>query len=398
MMFTGNATDCGEGRAVQTRVAKNTRKVTSRAEKIVTNIFAAADICLDGDRPWDITVHDERFHRRVLASGTLGFGESYMDGWWDCAALDQMCFRALRSHLEERMRISFREAIDVVAAIILNLQTKGRVRAVAQRHYDLGNDFFQAMLDPAMQYSCAYFRDTDDLAVAQRQKMDLICRKLGLAAGMRLLDIGCGWGGLAKYAAENYGCAVVGITISEQQQRFAEVFCRGLPIEIRLQDYRDVKESFDRIVSVGMLEHVGFKNYRRYMESAFRCLKDEGLFLCQVIGDIASQARRDPWIARYIFPHSMLPSAARVTRAAEKLFVLEDVHNFGAFYDRTLMAWETNVRRAWPQFKDRHGERFLRMWRFYLLSCAGAFRARSLELFQFVFSKGGLLGGYSPLR
>jgi cyclopropane-fatty-acyl-phospholipid synthase len=219
-----------------------------------------------------------------------------------------------------------------------------------------------------------------------------------LAAGMRLLDIGCGWGGLAKYAAENYGCAVVGITISEQQQRFAEVFCRGLPIEIRLQDYRDVKESFDRIVSVGMLEHVGFKNYRRYMESAFRCLKDEGLFLCQVIGDIASQARRDPWIARYIFPHSMLPSAARVTQAAERLLVLEDVHNFGAFYDRTLMAWETNVRRAWPQFKDRYGERFLRMWRFYLLSCAGAFRARSLELFQFVFSKGGLLGGYSSSR
>src|SRR5439155_24519310 len=278
MMFTGSAAECREGRAVPTRVVTNTRKVPSRAEKIVANIFAAADIRLDGERPWDIRVHDERFYRRVIASGTLGFGESYMDGWWDCAALDQMCFRALRSHLEERARISFLEAIDVVAAIILNLQTRRRARTIAERHYDLGNDFFQAMLDPAMQYSCAYFRDTHDLAVAQRQKMDLICRKLGLAAGMRLLDIGCGWGGLAKYAAENYGCAVVGITISEQQQRFAEAFCRGLPIEIRLQDYRDVKESFDRIVSVGMLEHVGSKNYRCYMESAFHCLKDEGLF------------------------------------------------------------------------------------------------------------------------
>jgi cyclopropane-fatty-acyl-phospholipid synthase len=254
------------------------------------------------------------------------------------------------------------------------------------------------MLDPAMQYSCAYFRGTRDLAEAQRHKLDLICRKLGLEAGMRLLDIGCGWGGLAQYAARHYGCRVVGITISREQQAYATASCQGLPIEIRLQDYRDISESFDRIVSVGMVEHVGYKNFRSYMQTAFRCLKDDGLFLCHTIGCNGFNTHCDPWISRYIFPNSMVPSATQITQAAEGLFTVEDVHNFGADYDHTLMAWEGNFRRSWDGFKCRYGERFYRMWRFYLLSCAGAFRARNLQLFQFVFSKSGILHGYQAPR
>ncbi|HEY5893686.1 MAG TPA: cyclopropane fatty acyl phospholipid synthase [Chthoniobacterales bacterium] len=366
----------------------------SEALIVLQNLLASADILTNGRRPWDIQVHDDRFYRRVLSGGSLGLGESYMDGWWDCAALDEMCFRAVRARLEEKIPLNFQAMISIATPVIFNLQTKRRARRVARRHYDLGNDFFEAMLDPAMQYSCAWFQGVTRLADAQRLKMDLICRKLRLKPGMRLLDIGCGWGGLARYAARHYGCHTVGITLSKEQQAYGDAACRGLPVEIRLQDYRDMRESFDRIVSVGMMEHVGPKNYRDYMETACRCLKEDGVFLCQTIGGVRSSARTDPWIARYIFPNSILPSASQVTHAAEGLFVLEDVHNFGVHYDRTLLAWEENFRVSWHRFRNRFGDRFERMWRFYLLSCAGAFRARSIQLYQFLFSKGGILGGY----
>jgi cyclopropane-fatty-acyl-phospholipid synthase len=366
-----------------------------RAHALLEEVFAAGDIHLDGHRPWDIRVRNDRFYTRVLTAGTLGLGESYMDGWWDCEDLDEMLFRAIRAQLAERNQLNLRTAVSMATAAAFNLQNKSRARRVGQQHYDLGNDFFQAMLDPAMQYSCGYFQNTTDLAVAQRLKMELICRKLGLQPGMRLLDIGCGWGGLAKYAAEQYGCRVVGITISREQQAYASAVCEGLSIDIRLQDYRDIRESFDRVVSVGMLEHVGYKNYGTYMKTVSRSLADNGLFLCHTIGDTRSRTSTDPWISRYIFPNSLLPSASQVTRAAEGHFVLEDLHNFGSYYDATLLAWERNFRASWDRFESRYGERFYRMWRFYLLSCAAAFRARSIELYQLVFSKQGILGGYT---
>jgi cyclopropane-fatty-acyl-phospholipid synthase len=372
----------------------HTQPRASKHRTLLEEIFAAADIHLDGRRPWDIRVHDERFYARVLSAATLGLGESYMDGWWDCEALDELFFRAIRARLAERVGLNLRATVSFATAIGLNLQNKRRARRVGRKHYDLGNEFFQAMLDPAMQYSCGYFRETTDLAEAQLHKMALICRKLGLQSGMRLLDIGCGWGGLAKYAAEQHGCRVVGITISREQYAYASANCGGLPIEIRLQDYRYLNESFDRIVSVGMMEHVGYKNYRTYMKAASRCLVEDGIFLCHTIGDTRSRRESDPWIERYIFPNSLIPSASQVTRAAEGLFVLEDVHNFGVYYDSTLLAWDENFRGSWSQFESRYGERFYRMWRYYLLSCAAAFRARSLELYQFVFAKPGLLGGY----
>ncbi len=365
----------------------------------IEDLFAAADIAIDGRRPWDIHVHNPDFFRRVLADGTLGMGESYMEGWWDCEALDEMSCRAARARLEDLLPGKKRAMLAaLLARVSFNPQSRQRARVVGERHYDLGNDFFAAMLDPAMQYSCGYFRGTADLETAQRQKMDLICRKLALRQGMRLLDIGCGWGGLARHAAEHWGCAVTGITISQEQCAHAQEWCRGLPVEIRLQDYRDVNEHFDRVVSVGMMEHVGVRNYRHYMECAARCLRSDGLFLCHTICGSATYERADPWIIRYIFPNSELPSAALVARAADGIFLIEDVHNFGAYYDPTLMAWERNFQAAWPQFRDRYGDRFHRMWRYYLLGCAGAFRARSLNLFQFVLSKGGLPGGYESVR
>jgi cyclopropane-fatty-acyl-phospholipid synthase len=368
----------------------------SLAQATLQGLFASADIRLGGDRPWDIRVLDKRFYRVVLAGGTLGFGESYMDGWWECDALDEMCCRAIRARLEERVSLNVPTALAITSSFLFNLQTRSRSKEVGIRHYDVGNDLFEGMLDPSMQYSCAWFRDTDDLAQAQREKMDLICRKLGLEKGMSLLDIGCGWGGLARHAAEHYGCRVVGITISEEQRRYGADVSRGLPVEIRLQDYREISEQFDRVVSVGMLEHVGPKNYPQYMRKVFQTLRQGGVFLCQSIAANQASLYPDPWVARYIFPNSMLPSAAQVAKAAEKLLVLEDVQNLGSDYEKTLKAWESNFSRSWPRFESRYGERFYRMWRFYLLSCAGAFKARSLQVFQFVFSKGGTR--YLPSR
>lgn len=359
----------------------------SRTQNVLTSLLATADIQVDGIRPWDITVHDARFFGRVLAFGTLGFGESYMDGWWDCDLLDEMCCRAIRCQLDQRFAFRLPNLWTVFTAFFMNQQTIRRSRKVGGVHYDLSNDFFEAMLDPNMQYSCALFDEGDDLAVAQLRKLEWICRRLRLRPGLRLLDIGCGWGGLARYAARQYGCHVVGITISRGQFHYAQRWCRGLDVEIQLRDYREVTERFDRVVSVGMVEHVGHKNYRTYFRSADRLLTDDGLFLCQGICRNSSRIDVDPWIKHYIFPNSALPSAARLLRAAEGSFVLEDIRNIGPSYDPTLLAWNENFQRSWPRFADRYGERFRRMWRFYLLGCAGAFRARSLQVFSMLFSK-----------
>jgi cyclopropane-fatty-acyl-phospholipid synthase len=361
----------------------------STAQDVMTNLLGLADIRVDGARPWDIQVHDPRFFSRVLASGTLGFGESYMDGWWDCDALDEMCCRAIRAGLEKRFAFRLPNVWAFLSAVLANQQTPARSRKVGRVHYDLSNEFFETMLDPNMQYSCALFAEGDDLTSAQLRKLGWICERLRLRPGLRLLDIGCGWGGLARYAARQHGCHVLGITISREQFRYAQRWSRGLDVEIQLRDYREVTGQFDRIVSVGMVEHVGYKNYRAYMQAAARLLGKNGLFLCQGICGNLSRVHTDPWIERYIFPNSMLPSLARLTHAAEGVFIVEDVKNIGPNYDPTLLAWEQNFRRAWPSFANRYGQRFRRMWRFYLLSCAGAFRARSLQVFSILFSKEG---------
>src|ERR1700736_5188102 len=359
----------------------------SRAQNVLTNLLAGADIQIDGPRPWDIRVHDARFFGRVLASGTLGLGESYMDGWWDCEALDEMCCRAIQARLDRRFAFNLPNLWSLLTALVVNPQTRRRSRKVGRVHYDLSNDFFEAMLDPNMQYSCALFGDGDDLAAAQLRKLDWICERLRLRPGLRLLDIGCGWGGLARYAARHYGCQVVGITISREQFHYAQRWCRGLDVEIQLRDYREVTGQFDRVASVGMVEHVGPKNYRTYFRAAADSLGEDGLFLCQGICNNSLHLHTDPWIERYIFPNSILPSAGQLARATEGVFVLEDIKNIGLNYDPTLLAWNKNFERAWPRFTDRYGERFRRMWRFYLLNCAGAFRARSLQVFSMLFPK-----------
>ena len=281
--------------------------------------------------------------------------------------------------------------------VLFNLQSMARARRVADRHYDLGNDLFFSFLDPYRQYSCAYFRDTEELEQAQRNKLELICRKLGLTAADRVLDIGCGWGGLGRYAAERFGCTVTGVNISKEQLRFAGGFCRGLPVRFEERDYRSIGGKYDKIVSVGMFEHVGGKNYRTFMEVVRRCLKDDGIFLLHTIGRNDSSNGCNPWITRYIFPDAMLPSIAQIARAAERLFLIEDWQNLCPHYDRTLMAWNERFQEAWPRLRDRYDERFKRMWEYYLLSCAGAFRARENQVWQIVMTPCGV-GAAPPPR
>ena len=363
----------------------------------IESLLEPADIRVGGDRPWDLRVHHERLFARVLAHGTLGLGEGYVEGWWDCPAIDEMVLRAWRARLPERIR-PWRDLPRMLQARLFNLQRGRRAYVIGKHHYDIGNDLYQRMLGRRMIYSCAYWRDAQTLDDAQEAKLALICDKLQLQPGQRVLDIGCGWGGAAQFAAERYGVEVVGVTVSQQQAEMARERVAGLPVEIRLCDYRRLDERFDRIFSIGMFEHVGYRNYAHYFEVVRRCLADDGLFLLHTIGSPRSLTRTDPWIARYIFPNSMLPSAQQVTRASEGHLVMEDWHNFGADYDRTLMCWYDNCEAAWSELdRNRYGDAFQRMWRFYLLSCAGAFRARHLQLWQVVFSKHGWPGGYRPV-
>jgi cyclopropane-fatty-acyl-phospholipid synthase len=250
------------------------------------------------------------------------------------------------------------------------------------------------MLDKRMIYSCAFWKNASTLDEAQEAKLDMVCRKLELKPGMRVLDIGCGWGGMAQFAAKNYGVEVLGVTISKEQASLARERCQGMPIEIRLQDYRSIDDTFDRILSLGMFEHVGYKNYRTFMNKARNLLKEEGLFLLHTIGSNTSRKTTDCWIQHYIFPNSMIPSAKQIAGSMEGLFVLEDWHNFGADYDKTLMHWFDNFRSSWNALKKNYDERFFRMWKYYLLSCAGTFRARSNQLWQIVLSPKGIPGGY----
>lgn len=365
----------------------------------IEELLAKADIKVNGGRPWDIQIHNDQTWARVVSQGSLGVGESYMDGWWDVERLDEFFFRIFRQNLDSKIGVSLPVIMEVVMSKMINLQKKSRAFQIGEKHYNTGNDLFELMLGKSLAYSCGYWSEgATNLDEAEFAKFDLICRKLGLKEGMTLLDIGCGWGTLMKYAVENYKVKAVGITVSKEQAEYARNICKGLPIEIRLGDYRDLNEKFDRIVSVGMFEHVGYKNYETYMKIAHKCLKDDGLFLLHTIASHRSNGINDPWIKKYIFPNSNLPSLKLITPALEKYFVMEDWQNFGADYDKTLMAWHKNVEDNWDTLKNTYSEKFHRMWNYYLLLCAGIFRARQFQLWQIVLSKKGILGGWKLIR
>ena len=371
----------------------------NKYKRLAEKLLSMAEIQINGTHQWDIRVHDERFYKRAITEVELGIGESYMDGWWDADKLDELIYRIVRNDLQNKVKHNLKIAFQLAGFYLINMQARRRAFIIGERHYDLGNDLFQAMLDKRMNYSCAYWKDATTLDEAQENKLELICRKLYLKPGMRILDIGCGWSAFGKYAAEKYGAKVLGVTVSKEQLKLGKDLCKGLPVEIRLQDYREVNDKFDRIVSVGMIEHVGYKNYRDYFKMANKNLVDDGLFLLHTIGEVRSLKSADAWTHKYIFPNGMLPSVAQLGKAVEGLFVMEDWHNFGADYDKTLIAWYHNFEQSWNRIKNNYSERFYRMWKYFLLSSAGAFRARNKnQLWQIVLSKNGVLGGYCSVR
>jgi cyclopropane-fatty-acyl-phospholipid synthase len=372
---------------------------SSLAKTLLQRLLARADVRIDGDRPWDLKVKDPRLFWRLLLHGSLGLGESYMDGWWECQRIDELIRRLLKADLDRGL-YSPREVIDLLLARCMNMQSRSRAWIVGERHYDIGDDLYRAMLDSTMSYSCAYWKDATDLDAAQEAKLDLIARKLRLSPGMRVLDIGCGWGGAARYLAERYSVTITGVTISNNQAATARERCHGLPVDIRLQDYREVRGKFDRIYSIGMFEHVGYKNHRPYMRIVRELLAEDGLFLLHTIGSGSSRkvVRTDPWMERYIFPGSTLPTGSQLVESFKDYFLLEDWHNFGVDYDKTLMQWYRNFEAAWPRLAGNYSERFYRMWKYYLLACAASFRARKSQLWQLVLAPAEAERGYESVR
>lgn len=380
---------------IQTPVSKIYTDTARRS--LVEEVLAQGDIQINGSRPWDIQIHDDRFYKRVLAEDALGLGESYMEGWWDAEELDTFFFHLFGVDLSQ-VRMSWERKLTLVKDRFMNRQSKTGAFIIGQQHYDRGNDLFQAMLDGRMTYTCGYWQNAATLDEAQEAKLDLVCRKLGLQPGQKVLDIGCGWGSFCKYAAEKYGVSAVGVTVSQEQAALAQELCQGLPVEIRLQDYREVTGQFDHVVSLGMFEHVGPKNYRTFFATVDRCLKQDGLLLLHTIGNKTSDRYSDSFTEKYIFPNSVIPSIRQIGEATEGLLVMEDWHNFGQDYDPTLMAWNKNFESHWDELRPRYGDTFYRMWRYFLLCAAGSFRVRKMQLWQIVFSKRGVIGGYMPVR
>ena len=367
-------------------------------KKLLEELFSLANIQINGNNPWDIQVKDERFYKRAITEAELGFGEAYMDGWWDAEKIDELLFRILRTNLQEMVSRNYKVALELAGFWLINMQARHRAFHIGERHYDLGNNLFKNMLDKRMNYSCAYWKDAKTLNEAQENKLELICKKLYLKPGMKVLDIGCGWGAFGKYAAEKYKVEVVGVTVSKEQVKLGQELCKGLPVEFRLLDYRNLNEKFDRIVSIGMLEHVGYRNHKEYFKVANRCLIDDGIFLLHTIGHPISVKSTDAWTHKYIFPNGMVPSLAQLGKAIENLFVIEDLQNIGVDYDKTLMEWYRNFNSNWDKIKNNYDERFYRMWKYFLLSSAGSFRARHNHVWHLVLTKKGLLSGYQSIR
>lgn len=378
-----------------------------RARDVLTERLAQAGVKVDGARPWDPRIADERFFGRVLRGGSLALGEAYMDGWWECDDLPAFVERLLRwrSARPSGLLRTLGARLHALRRRLLNLQGKARARQVVDAHYELPARLFERMLGRTMAYTCGYWKDTAHLDAAQEAKLELICRKLELRPGQALLEWGSGFGAFARWAAQRHGCEVVGVNLSSEQLAFARRFCEGLPVVFHQCDYRAPAEyaggrRFDRFASIGMFEAIGRRNFRRHMELLHSLLADDALWLLHTIGD--EECSSDPWLDRYIFPNGELPTLGQIADSVRGLFQIEDVHNFGPDYARTLTAWEANFRGAWPEIRGAHealfSERFFRMWVYYLGCCNGAFRARNMHLWQVVLSKGQRREAYRSAR
>ncbi|TMW56093.1 hypothetical protein Poli38472_008741 [Pythium oligandrum] len=371
-----------------------------RAANLMKKALAEANIVIGRD----IIVHDEEIFLDWVNRGMLAIGESYMAKKWEAVTpLDEVLRRLLAQPTEKRRKLlkSWNAKLVGLSAHIFNYQSPSRAGIVGSYHYDLGNDFFKLWLDPHMQYSCAYFKDIEDtdLDGAQRLKMHMIAQKLKLEPGMRVLEIGCGWGGLACYLAKNYNVHVTGITISNEQLKEARKWAEREGVShltsFEYQDYRGMHGQFDRVLSIAMLEAVGYKNMDMYYSVIERCLKPGGVAVVHSV--TSNTSRKIPiqlWILKYIFPNGFLPSLQQMMKFTERKLIVEDVHNLGPDYDKTCFVWNQRFQEQWklgkienPMKTQSNPEVFKRMWEFYLLYCCAGFRQRTLQLTQTVYSK-----------
>lgn len=359
----------------------------------LTSATKAADVQFNGRRPWDVQVNNPRLYGEILRRGSLGFGDGYVNGDWDCDDLCELINRLLRAKANRPLSWWTRtaEGWRWVQERLVNQQSEERTRKRTSQHYDINPELYRAMLGKTMAYSCGYWRNAKSLDQAQEAKLELICKKLELKEGERLLDLGCGWGSLAKHAAENYGARVTGITVSREQAAYLKEQTTWQDIRVKVCDYRHLndlgEEPFDKIASVGMYEHVGRLNDKRFYDVISKALKPEGLALIHTIGSVERTHRTDEWIDRYVFPGGRLPSAVDLCKGLEKKFIIEDWESFGTDYERTLRCWHENLLQSKQNQDLVLDDRGYRFWKFYLLSCAGFFRSRQGQLWQVVLSR-----------
>ena len=361
--------------------------------------MSARGIQVNGPNDWDLQVHDDSWIREIELKGTLAIGDAYVSGLWDCKALDELVCRLFSNMKREMLFPSLQMLTVNLWNRLSNPQAGTRAKKVIDAHYEKYIDVIKYFIGPSLCYSCAWWEHSDNLADAQKAKMDLVCRKLQLAKSDRVLDIGCGYGALANHAAEYYGCHVTGITLSPRQAELATARFPSPLIEFRAMDWQSDEfmqlGEFDKIMSVGMFEHVGRKNYTIFFKRCSHLLRSHGLFLLHTIGR-SVKASIDLWVDRYIFPGGSLPKLGDLDEVEAQNLILEDLQNIGAHYDMTLCAWQANLDHGQATGELDLDEKDLRFWRYYLLSFAGAFRVRKrLQVWQLLLAKSGVIGGYN---
>jgi cyclopropane-fatty-acyl-phospholipid synthase len=366
-------------------------------EQIVKNLFKKANIELDKD----IIIHDKSTYRDIIIKGSLGLGESFMKKKWDSPQLDVFIAKILRAGSQSNLilgaLIHFR---NWVKSSFLNLQNQKYAPDLAETHYNAGNYLFKSFLDSNMIYTCGYFKNTTDLKQAQLNKIKIVGSKLNLQPGESVLDIGCGWGGTARIISETFDVEVTGVTDSVEMVKYANKHNSSEKVQFINSDYRNIKGKYNKIYNVGFLEAVGPKNYRAFMELVNNLLYDNGVFLTHTIGGMHSVNSGDPWLDKYIFPHGVLPSKDQIKKAISNLFDIRDFEAFGKYYATTLSKWSNNLNKNWHTIQDKfdNPEEFRRMMDFYFQSCKAAFQSKIIDLWQYVFTKPGMVSDYKMYR
>lgn len=374
-------------------------KQPGNAEKAVRKIVELGGI---PETVFDhVKVLDESAWFDIITKGNLGIAEGYMHGKIEVDPLP--FFRTIMNGTSVGTRR--KEGSDYLGLVMqvlslptmlmgrfVNMQSRELSTRVTKQHYDAGNDLYEVMLGPTMAYTCGYWKGAKNLEEAQKNKFDLILRKLQLKPGMKVADLGCGWGTAAAYMHEHGKADVTAVSLSEQQVKWAKDHLEKPGLKYIWSDYRDICDdpkqagTFDRIYSIGMLEHVGYKNYEPFFSCVKRLLKPDGLAVVHTIGEPDFVPASDPFLDKYIFPGAVIPALSALTPAFENHFILEDFHNFGYDYALTLAAWSDNAKAFFKKNPTAYTPEFQRMWDYYLRMCEALFELRINQLWHFVLS------------